>query len=246
MNQKAILFGIDYSYSTGVYEKQNSCINDIYSMKNLLESKLNFKNIEVFSDFNNDKEVNGRYVIEKLSSIMAESKIQKWDTLWIHFCGCVCIDYQMDGCFLPRDFETFGTISQETFKLIFQTLFNDTKLICIFDCCQLKPFNDFEFQYVFEQDKMVIEKYYKFDTILSKKNIIIIANYDDLQHMNGCSGAMTKFILSIYNKNINYCLIDVLLRLKRLLKKHNYSCIPTLSSSIQITNTDKLCKSKYI
>lgn len=238
-NNKAVLFGIDYSSSVCSLNEDKSYTHDIYAMKHFLENNFDFKNIEVFTN-NNDKEVSGRYIIEKLSLIMSDSQIYKWDTLWIHFCGYACIDDEIDGGFLPKDYKTFGTISQDTFKIIFQKLYDDTKLICIFDCCQLKPFNEFKFQYAFEQDKMIIHKNYKFDSILSKKNIILITNYDDIENISWCSGVMTKYIIFIYNQNKHFSLMDVLLRLQRLLKMENYTCIPTLTSSMLITNTDRL------
>jgi len=246
-NNKAIFFGVDYLNSTDTYTQENTCVNNILEMKDLLEKQFDFQNIEVFTEYNNDREIYGRYLIEKLSSIISTSRIEKWDTLWIHFCGRACTYDQMEGYFLPKDYETFGAISQETFKLLFQTLFMDTKLICIFDCCQSKQFNDFKFQYVFEPSKMIINKHYKFDNILSKTNIIIIANYDkNIDDCNWCSYVMTKYIIFIYNQNVNFSLMDVLLRLQRLLRMENYSCIPIVSSSVPITNTDKLLsKKKY-
>lgn len=240
MNNKAVLFGIDYSSSNNLLNEYKSNTSDIYTMKDFLERNFNFNDIEIYTDDNNKKEVTGRYIIEKLSSIMSDSKNYKWDTLWIHFCGYACVDDEITCGFLPKDYKTFGTISQDTFKIIFQKLYDDTKLICIFDCCQLKPFNEFKFQYAFEQDKMIIQKNYKFDSVLSKKNIIIITNYDDIENINWCSGVMTKYIIFIYNQNINFSLMDVLLRLQRLLKMENYTCIPTLTSSMLITNTDRL------
>lgn len=241
MNNKAIFFGVDYLNSTDIYTQEKTCVNNIFEMKDFLEKNFHFKNTEVFTEYNNDREIYGRFLIEKLSSIISKSRIQKWGTLWIHFCGRACTYNQMEGCFLPKDYETFGAISQETFKLLFQTLFIDTKLICVFDCCQTKQFNDFKFQYVFEPSKMTINKHYKFDNILSKKNIIIIANQDNnIEDCNWCSCVMTRYFVLIYNQNVNFSLMDVLLRLQRLLRMNNYSCIPTITSSILITNTDKL------
>ncbi len=240
MNNKAVLFGIDYSSSYNLLNDYKSHTTEIYTMKHFLENKLNFENVEIFTDITNDKEVSGRYIIEKLSLIMNESKINKWDTLWIHFCGYACVDDELDGCFLPKDYKSFGTIKQETFILIFQQLYEHTKLICIFDCCQSKPFNEFKYYYAFEKDKMIIHKNYKFDSNLSKKNIIIISNYDDKDNITWSSGVMTKFIIFIFNQNINFSLMDILSRLQRLLKLENYSCIPTLTSSLSITNTDRL------
>lgn len=240
MNNRAILFGIDYSLSNNLLNEYKSHTNEIHRMKQFLENKLNFKNVEIFTDVNNNKQVSGRYIIEKLSSIINDSNIYKWDTLWIHFCGYACVDNEIDGCFLPKDYKTFGTIKQETFKLIFQNVYDHTKLICIFDCCQSKPFNEFKYQYAFEKDKLVTHKHYKFDSILSKKNIIIITNYDEQENISWCSGVMTKFMIFIFNQNLNFSLIDILSRLQRLLKMENYSCIPSLTSSMTVSNTDRL------
>ena len=70
MNNKAVLFGIDYSSSYNLLNAQKSHTSEIYTMKHFLENKLNFKNVEIFTDISHTKEVSGRYIIEKLSLIM--------------------------------------------------------------------------------------------------------------------------------------------------------------------------------
>ena len=43
MNNKAILFGIDYSSSNNLLNEYKSHTNEIYTMKQFLENKFNFK-----------------------------------------------------------------------------------------------------------------------------------------------------------------------------------------------------------
>jgi hypothetical protein len=147
---------------------------------------------------------------------------------------------EKDGCdetIVPLDFELI--VDDDLRKILVEPLSNKVKLTALFDCCHSGSGLDLKYNYVYygSLDKNTkryvvdIDRHYQD----SKGQVILFSGCADPDYSadtvinNRARGAMTAAFLSIV-KNGQFTYLDLLVNLRKFMKKNGYLQVPQLSS----------------
>jgi hypothetical protein len=244
--KKALLIGINY---VGTNSKLNSCINDIYSMKNYLETNLNYNNITLLTDYTNDKPTTAN-IYKELYNLLADSMVNNLEEVWIHYSGhgTSIINYsgdekdekdERDECIVPVDYKYSGIISNDNIRHYFQYFSPNTKVYTFFDCCNSGTIANLPYSYL-PNDFNPNQKH----NILSNNIILISGCRDDKYSVNAYninkdykySGAMTSCLLLVLQNNNTLTYRDLIIKLNNELNIRGFTQRPQLSSTKKLTN----------
>lgn len=246
--KNALLIGINY---IGTPNELNGCINDVESLKIKLK-ELKFNNINILTD-NTPLKPTKTNILEQLQKLLVESN--EGDILFFSYSGhgSSTIDRSgdetdgLDELLVPSD---LNLISDDLLKYVIKKYIKKNVILyALFDCCHSGTIVDLKYQYFdsVNYDKFTInEKVEEFNN-----NIIIISGCMDNQTSADAyinkkfQGAMTWSFLEACKNNPNISLNNLLINMRELLKKSDYTQIPQMSSNKQI-DINKNCFFKKI
>ena len=157
----ALLFGINYKRSPQA--RLRGCINDVNNMAEYLRKDLKYDHVKVYTDENNIHETGIQNIIHKIYKLAILSHRQKINQVYLHFSGHGTSTFDKnrdekdgkDEAFVPSDYQHRGVISDDLFKRIFKIFNENTKVICIFDCCHSGTIADLKYKWVSEDRKSI-------------------------------------------------------------------------------------------
>ena len=254
MASKAILFGLNYTTSPDAMLR--GCINDVKNFANILESKTNIRDIEIYTDEFEDTCVTKAGIVQILNRTLHECYAKEIKHLWVHFSGhgsqvkdngCDEKD-GLDECFIPADFKTNGVLIDDDFSNIFKRFPSYTNIFCVFDCCHSGTMLDLKYTYEFNANRQVFCSQMFFNK-KTDTNVIMLSGCNDDQtsadafnvmSQRKFSGALTScLILSLSNTQntehgFNLPIVDLYKNVSDLLRYKGYCQKPMLTSSFPL------------
>lgn len=247
-NNSALLIGINY-YDTEY--RLNGCLNDANDMKYFLINK-NFKNITLLTDaYSSNKKPTKTNITDELIKTLIKSN--SGDTLVVTYSGhgSYCLDENNDEL---RGYDQtiiscdLKTIKDDILKsIIVKYLKKDVTLFCLFDCCYSGSVLDLKYQYSdsLNGNRLTVNEK-ETDT---RGNVIMISGCHDQQTSADAyisdkyNGAMTAAFLYCYSniprKNLTWN--NLLIGMRKYLKKNEFLQIPQLSSGKLININSNVC-----
>ena len=247
-NNSALLIGINY-YDTEY--RLNGCLNDANDMKYFLINK-NFKNITLLTDaYSSNKKPTKTNIIDELIKTLIKSN--SGDTIVVTYSGhgSYCLDENNDEL---RGYDQtiiscdLKAIKDDTLKsIIVKYLKKDVTLFCLFDCCYSGSVLDLKYQYSdsLNGNRLTVNEK-ETDT---RGNVIMISGCHDQQTSADAyisdkyNGAMTAAFLyccnNIPRKNLTWN--NLLIGMRKYLKKNEFLQIPQLSSGKLININSNVC-----
>jgi hypothetical protein len=216
--------------------------NDILFVNNLVMPEIkniknNFKKICILTD-NTARKPNHNNILNEFKNLLSNS--QAGDVLLFFYSGhgSYILDKDNneksgnDQVIIPCDFKE---IIDDELKSIIQTnLKKDVTLIALFDCCHSGSILDLKYQYMDSLDKNnFTENENETETI---GNVIMISGCSDVQTSSDATinnknqGAMTWAFLEAFKSEKNITWRNLLLKMRDLLKKSNFTQLPQLAS----------------
>jgi hypothetical protein len=229
----ALLIGINY---TGTDNELYGCINDTNSINTLI-SDFGFQKITILTD-NTEKKANRNNILDEFKNLLSNS--QSGDVLLFFYSGhgSYILDYNnnektgKDQLIIPCDLN--GIVDDELKNIIQTNLKKDVTLIALFDCCFSGSVLDLKYQYMDSLDKNnFTENINETETI---GNVIMITGCSDVQTSsdaninNKYQGAMTWAFLEAFKSEKNITWRNLLIKMRDLLKKSNFTQLPQLTS----------------
>jgi len=225
----ALLIGINYF---GQSNELVGCINDVFSIKNLLIEKYNFKesNIIVMTDETEIKPT-GSNILRELMRIIYLSP----DVFWFHYSGhgINILDRtgtdELDGRdegICPIDYKTTGIILDDKLNNIFKLFNEQTFIIVMFDACHSGTSLDLQYLYNIKTNEYEVQ-----NSKVIKSNIHYISSCSDNQVSvdNDNQGILTQGIIKILNDEPNINFINLIKKLNIYTSIYNQT--PIYSSS---------------
>lgn len=247
-NKKALLIGINY-YNTQY--QLNGCINDVNAMKNFLFDK-NFNNIKILTDDSSSIEnPTKNNITNELIRVLINSK--SGDTVVVTYSGhgSYCLDENndelrgYDQTIISCDLKAIK--DDELKSIIEKYLKKDVTLFCLFDSCYSGSVLDLKYQYLdsLNENKLTVNDKER----ETRGTAIMISGCNDEQTSTDAyinskyNGAMTDAFLyccdNIPQKYLTWN--NLLLGMRKYLKKNGYTQIPQLSSGKLIDINSTLC-----
>jgi hypothetical protein len=232
-NNSALLIGINY---TGTSNELYGCINDTSSINSLI-SNHNFKKISILTD-NTVKKPNRNNILDEFKNLLINS--QSGDVLLLFYSGhgSYILDKNNnektgnDQLIVPCDLN--GILDDELKNIIQLNLKKEVTLIALFDCCHSGSILDLKYQYMDSLDKNNFTE--NIDESETVGNVIMISGCNDVQtssdaYINKKSqGAMTWAFLEAFKSEKNITWRNLLIKMRDLLKKSNFSQLPQLTT----------------
>lgn len=232
-NNSALLIGINY---TGTDNELYGCINDTSSINSLISS-YNYQKVCILTD-NTEKKPNRTNILTEFKNLLANS--QEGDVLLFFYSGhgSYISDKNnnektgKDQVIIPCD---LNEIVDDELKSIIQTnLKKDVTLIALFDCCHSGSILDLKYQYMDSLDNNNFTE--NINETETTGNVIMISGCNDVQtssdaHINNKNqGAMTWAFLEAFKSEKNITWRNLLIKMRDLLKKSNFTQLPQLTS----------------
>jgi hypothetical protein len=256
MEKRALLIGINYNNDPSL--KLNGCVNDVFTMSNMLIDVYSYKkeNIKILYDNAAPNLIPNRTnILRELRSIIASSKTSS--ELWIHYSGHGTYTRDRNGdeldgrdeAIVPCDVYQSGVITDDELLAIFSQSKCLTYLM--FDCCHSGSICDLQwrFEYVPRTGKYI--RYNESKRILTNPKILMISGCRDNQtsadayniEMKMAMGAMTNALIdSIRANNYNATFLKIYADMCGWLSKHGHTQFPCLSSSNSSPTSFKMSK----
>lgn len=232
-NNAALLIGINY---IGTDYELYGCINDTSSINSLI-SNYNYQKICILTD-NTEKKPNHNNILTEFKNLLSNS--QSGDVLLLFYSGhgSYILDKNnnektgKDQVIIPCD---LSEIVDDELKSIIQTnLKKDVTLIALFDCCHSGSILDLKYQYMDSLDKNNFTE--NINETETTGNVIMISGCNDVQTSmdatinNTNQGAMTWAFLEAFKSEKNITWRNLLIKMRDLLKKSNFTQLPQLTS----------------
>jgi len=241
-NNSALLIGINY---TGTNNELYGCINDTNSINSLI-SDHNFKKISILTD-NTVKKPNRNNILDEFKNLLVNS--QSGDVLLLFYSGhgSYILDKNNnektgnDQLIVPCDLN--GIVDDELKNIIQLNLKKDVTLIALFDCCHSGSILDLKYQYMDSLDKNNFTE--NINESETAGNVIMISGCNDVQTSSDAyinkknQGAMTWAFLEAFKSEKNITWRNLLIKMRDLLKKSNFSQLPQLTTG-SFLNIDSL------
>ena len=232
-NNSALLIGINYF---GTDNELYGCINDTISINSLI-SNYNFQKICVLTD-NNEKKPNRSNILDEFKNLLSNS--QSGDVLLFFYSGhgSYILDKNNnektgnDQMIIPCDLNRI--IDDELKNIIQNNLKKGVTLIALFDSCFSGSVLDLKYQYMDSLDKNNFTE--NINETETTGNVIMISGCSDVQTSNDATinsknqGAMTWAFLEAFKSAKNITWRNLLIKMRDLLKKSNFSQLPQLTS----------------
>ena len=236
-NKKGLLIGINYINTP--YEL-SGCIDDTSRMKEFLSNR-GFNSIEILTDLTTVKPTKN-IILNKFKEMIV--KAVAGDILFFYFSGHGSYTYDRNGDETDRRDEMIissdqqGVLDDDLKTILSTSMKRDITVICLFDSCHSGTMLDLKYNYL---DSNNYDKYTENDKVSEcEGNVIMISGCMDSQTsaealIDGkAQGAMSWSFIESINKKPNCSWKELLLSMRDLLKKNNYTQIPQMS-------TDSIC-----
>ena len=233
INNSALLIGINY---LGTSNELFGCINDTNSI-NALISNYNFQKICVLTD-NTEKKANRNNILSEFKNLLTNSKSGDVLLLFYSGHGSYILDKNNneatgnDQLIVPCDLN--GILDDELKNIIQLNLKKDVTLIALFDCCHSGSILDLKYQYMDSLDNNNFTE--NINESETTGNVIMISGCSDVQTSsdatinNKSQGAMTWAFLEAFKSEKNVTWRNLLIKMRDLLQKSNFSQKPQLTS----------------
>lgn len=232
LKKNALIIGINYN---DTQYQLYGCINDANYLNDFLTSK-GYKN-NVLTDETSIKP-DCSNILNNFISLLNNSK--KGDTLFFSYSGhgSYCRDFNKneftknDQLIVPCDFNVI--LDDELKQIIQKYLKPNVTLYALFDSCFSESVLDLKYQYKdsLNNDNNYVNK----KESITKGNVIMISGCSDVQTSADAfidgefRGALTWAFLETINSKPDLSWIELLTKMRELLKNNGYSQIPQLSS----------------
>lgn len=240
--KKALLIGINYR---GTSNELTGCINDVSTLKTILENKFGYKSFVVLTDDEKMKPTKSN-IMSEMKKLIADSA--NCSEIWIHYSGHGYYVDDLNGdeedgkdeVLVPLDYNKSGFIIDDDLnELVLQT---KCQTRVTFDCCHSGSALDLCYNLQIKDNKIV--NTYEMSQLgkenLCNSEILMISGCSDSQtsaedkksFSNKQMGAMTSTLLKVldkYNYNINVG--DLMVQMNKILTDGKYSQIPVFSSN---------------
>ena len=255
MSKLALLIGINYE---GQKKKLNGCVNDVNHLKNMLRSKMAYKEKNIIlmtDDIEKDDEnyPTARNIILALRRIIIAAHQKKTKEIWIHFSGhSVSIPDKngdekdgRDEAIVPVDYKESGVISDDVLHKYMSYIPNETNCVCFFDSCHSGTILDLKYMHSPQNFNQIENK----DSNIKGKIMMFSGCRDDeksvgfLENGKNWVGAMTRSLLNTlvkYNHEISCC--ELLDGMHKYMVKNGFSQRPQLSTSFPLQKYSIFCK----
>jgi hypothetical protein len=244
--KKALLIGVNYR---GTNNELTGCINDVLTLKSVLENKFNYKSFVVLTDDEKLRPTKNNIMTE-MKKLIKDSI--NCDEIWIHYSGHGYYVDDLNGddadgkdeVLVPIDYDKNGLIVDDDLNnLILQS---KCKTRVTFDCCHSGSALDLCYNLQIRNNQIV--NTYELSQLNKEKKcnseIFMISGCMDSQTSaedkkslsNKQMGAMTSTLLQVldkYNYNINVG--DLIIQMNKMLVNGKYSQIPVFSSNKSIS-----------
>lgn len=238
ITKKACLVGINYNHTS---YQLHGCVNDVYTLKSLLEKKFNYKS-ENITMLLNEQATREKILIEFVDLLKTA---QEGDQLFFSFSGHgVYIDdknfQEIDGkdeVIVSADY--YGIIDDEIKYLIDTYLKANVKLFTLFDCCHSGTIMDLKYQHI--DNKSIIHN--QSDT---KSQVICISGCKDNQqsvdaYIKGqFNGALTWAFNKVMSENNNQSWKSCIEDIKATLLGKNFQQTAQLTSGLPLNLNDTI------
>jgi len=233
INNSALLIGINY---TGTDNELFGCINDTNSINSLI-SKYNFRKICILTD-NTEKKADRNNILSEFKNLLTNSKSGDVLLLFYSGHGSYILDKNNneatgnDQLIVPCDLNEI--IDDELNNIIQLNLKKDVTLIALFDCCHSGSILDLKYQYMDSLDNNNFTE--NINESETTGNVIMISGCSDVQTSSDATinnknqGAMTWAFLEAFKSEKNITWRNLLIKMRDLLQKSNFSQKPQLSS----------------
>ena len=232
-NKKALLIGINY---LNTYYELTGCIRDVNQMKTFLETK-GFDSFDTLTDLTDIKPTRIN-ILNKIKNFI--SSAIDGDLLFIHFSGHGSYTYDTNKDEIDGNDETIVSIDlkyiidDEIKSIINQYCKKNVSIIGIFDSCHSGTMMDLKYNY------NCFENTYVENTRNNEcsGNVLMISGCMDNQTsseaiVNGePQGALTAAFIEIMRVNPSLSWKDLIFNMCNLLKVHNFTQVPQISTNI--------------
>lgn len=239
----AVLIGINYK---GSEYQLNGCENDIINTKRVLMTHYGFKeqDIVVLAESFGEKPTRAN-ILKHMQNLVNKSN-QGYNSLWFQYSGhgTYTADYngdetdKKDECIVTSDMQL---ITDDEFRGLFTSRINkNAKMFCLMDCCHSGTIMDLKFKYTSDTRRWSTESKYNIGA-----KIIALSGCRDNQTsadawMDGnWTGALTAcFIKALVATSYKPDIFSLLYRTRKLLEQGNFTQIPQLTSTMQLSNNE--------
>ena len=246
---KALLFGLNYSYSSC---KLNGCINDINYMNEFIRNKLNIPT-EIYTDDINLYDTSYDGFLNIIRRTAYESHIYDLDFVWIHYSGHGSNKTDLNGDekdnkdegLVPSDYEEKGIIIDDILNDIFSSFNPKTKILFICDACHSGTIIDLK--YTWDDNIGKIDNNY---CKILNKMILISGCRDDqtsadsfgLMGDNKSCGALTSSFLNVLNTNphLIYDIFNLNIEINKKLKSEGFTQCSQIRSTYNLLEDKSL------
>jgi hypothetical protein len=243
-NKSALLVGINYINTP--YEL-SGCINDVTTIKNLLEQQYNYTNTTLLTDHTNKKPIK-RNILDEFTTLVKNSL--SGDHLFFQYSGHGSYTYDKSGDEKDGQDETIVALDiqeitdDEIRKIIMDNIKPGVSLFALFDSCFSGTVMDLKYNYLDSDNYNNLTINNNMSDTSGK--VLMISGCMDSQTSADATftennkivyqGAMTwAFLNSLKQNTSNNLTLKVLVEnMRTLLKESSFSQIPQLSSGTAI------------
>jgi hypothetical protein len=243
---KGLLFGLNYQHcSSG---KLNGCINDVINIADFLHNTYGFP-VDMYTDDVNLDETSCNGIIQKLYELALETYRDDLEFVWIHYSGHGSYikdknNDEQDGndeCLVPSDYHINGMIPDDFICKLFSYFNPKTRVVFVFDCCHSGTIGDVKYSWE-SIERAFVENIQCFipAKIITLSGCLDTQTSADSYNVLGDNkyvGALTACLLSILkdNPDIKNNVFDLLSKLRLLLQEKEFSQIPKLCSTYNLS-----------
>ncbi|KAI9219985.1 peptidase C14, caspase domain-containing protein [Blastocladiella britannica] len=256
--RKAVFIGINY---TGTDSELSGCHNDVINLSNFL-----FENYPEYTEENSiilmDTEDASPDMLPTKENMMSAMRwltedAQPDDQLFFHYSGHgASIDDEdgdeadgMDEALCPLDYEEAGLIvDDDVHAILADSLPAGAKLLALLDCCHSGTIVDLPYLYCTESDSLKVtaaSRHVKRARTTRGEVIAISGCRDDqtsadAQIDDEATGAMSYALKRVLEENADQELsyADVLIKMRRVLRKGKYTQVPQLTAGRPVDMDD--------
>lgn len=255
MSKIALLVGINYYGTTA---ELRGCINDTININNYLINNLSFDNKNIYrltdnNGINTPDKINPTKmnIINHLNLIVKRIKNENITHFFIFYSGHGSNVYDLNGdekdnmdeILIPVDYNLGNIIKDDELNNIIGNIPNDCKIFGIFDCCNSGTILDLKYKYISKKNNLIENNNNKLN---KHNNICMISGCKDDQtsadfynnNTKRFAGALTTSFLYCCKKlkynNITF--INLINKMRKYLKKNNFTQIPQITSNKLINN----------
>jgi hypothetical protein len=253
MKGRALLFGLNYSYSK--QGQLNGCINDVRQMASHIYTMFGHSfPISIYTDDVDKRSTSYNGIIQKLYDLAIASYKENLDFVWIHYSGhgSYVQDKNSDESdgkdegLVPSDYEKRGILVDDFLCRILEQFNPKTKILFITDCCHSGTILDLRYSWNENKEWVVENK----DCDIIAPVILISGCLDSQTSADAFNllkdgkhiGALTASILKVLERNPRnvYNVFTFIEAVRKDLKNTGFNQYPCISSTYDLIRNPSL------